>query len=291
MTSLRLRLVGIACAVSACLAGPARAQDDAKRACAAAFSSAQRLMRSGDLLEAKKKLVFCGGPDCPSVMHADCQQWLSNVEASMPTVVFQVSSATGAQPEAVRMSLDGAEAVVLDGRALSVNPGEHEAVFEASGFRTSSRRLVVSEGEKLRREVVVLEPTPVPKVSVELPAKRLATTSQPAKAPASRRLTVPVIVAASGAALAGAGAIYFGLKARSDDRDLDHCSPDCTRDNVDHVKRQYVFANLSIGLAVAGVTTAALLYVYSGKSSTSPTATVGLNAGPDLLGLSATGTF
>jgi hypothetical protein len=248
-------------------------------------------MRSGDLLEAKKKLVFCGGAECPAVMHADCQQWLSSVEASMPTVVFQTSSATGAQPEAVHMSLDGAEAIALDGRALAVNPGEHEAVFEASGFRTSSRRLVVSEGEKLRREVVVLDPLPVPKVTTELPAKRLLTTSEPAKAPAPRRLTVPVIVAASGAVLASAGAFYFGLKARSDDRDLDHCTPSCTRDQVDHVKREYVLANLSIGLAVAGVTTAALLFVYSGKKSTPPTTTVGLNAGPDLLGLSATGTF
>lgn len=290
MRSIRPRVVGIAFAVCAYWAGPAHAQDDAKRACAAAFTSAQRLMRSGDLLEAKKKLVFCGGAECPAVMHADCQQWLSSVEASMPTVVFQVSSATGAAPEGAKMSLDGAEAILLDGRALPVNPGEHEAVFEASGFRTSSRRLVVSEGEKLRREVVVLDPVPAPKVTAELPAKRLVTASQPGKIPPSRRLTVPVIVAASGAVLAGAGAVYFGLKARSDDRDLDHCTPGCTRDEVDHVRREYVLTNLSIGLAVAGVAAASLLYVYSGKT-TSPTTTVGLNAGPGLLGLSATGSF
>jgi len=287
----RPRLVGIACAVCACLAGPVHAQDDAKRACASAFSSAQRLMRSGDLLEAKKKLVLCGGPDCPEIMHADCQQWLSSVEASMPTVVFQVSSAAGTSPEAVRMSLDGAEAMALDGRALPVNPGEHEVVFEANGFRTSSRHIVVSEGEKLRRELVVLEPTPVPKVTTELPAKRLVTSSQPARAPASRHLTVPVIVAASGAVLAGAGAVYFGLKARSDERDLDTCRPSCTRDTVDHVKYQYVWANLSIGLAAAGVTTATVLWLASGKSAASTTTTVGLNAGPNLLGLSATGSF
>jgi hypothetical protein len=249
-------------------------------------------MRSGDLIEARKKLVFCGGAECPEVMHADCQQWLASVEASMPTVVFQISSATGATPEGARMSLDGAEAIPLDGRALPVNPGEHEAVFEASGFRTSSRRLVISEGEKLRREMVVLDPLPVPKVTTELPAKRLQKANEPTKAqPASRRLTVPVIVAASAAALAGAGALYFGLAARSDDRDLDKCTPSCTRDQVDHVKREYVLTNLSIGLAVAGVTTATLLYLYSGKSTSPTTTTVGLSAGPGLLGLGATGSF
>lgn len=269
----------------------ARGQEDAKRTCATAFTSAQRLMRSGDLLEARKKLVLCGGPECPEIMHADCQQWLSNVEASLPTVVFQVVSSAGTAPEGVRMSLDGAEPMVLDGRALPMNPGEHELVFEASGFRTSGRRLVVSEGEKLRREVVPLEPTPTPKVSAELPAKRLSTSGQPSKPSASRRLTVPVIVAASGAALAGVGAIYFGLKARSDERDLDRCRPSCTRDTVDHVKSEYLWANLSIGLAAAGITTATVLFLTSGKSPAPAATTVGLNVGPNLLGLAATGRF
>ncbi len=269
----------------------ARGQEDIKRTCATAFTSAQRLMRSGDLLEARKKLVLCGGPECPEIMHADCQQWLSNVEASLPTVVFQVASSAGAAPEGVRMSLDGAETMVLDGRALPMNPGEHEVVFEASGFRTSGRRLVVSEGEKLRREVVTLEPMPTPKVTAELPAKRLATSGQPSKPSASRRLTVPVIVAASGAVLAGVGAIYFGVKARSDERDLDHCRPSCTRDTVDHVKSEYLWANLSLGLAAAGITTATVLFLTSGKSPAPAATTVGLNVGPNLLGLAATGRF
>lgn len=284
-------IVGLICALAVCAAGQARAQDDAKRLCASAFTSAQRLMRSGNLIEARKKLVFCGGAECPEIMHADCQQWLSSVEASMPTVVFQVSSVTGSPPETVRMSLDGAETIVLDGRALPVNPGEHEMVFEASGFRTTSRHIVVSEGEKLRREVVLLDPTPPPRVTVQLPAKRLLATSQPDKTTTARRLTVPTLIAASGAAVAGAGAIYFGLKARSDERDLDRCRPGCQHDEVDHVRQKYVWANVSIGLAVTGVATAALLYVYSGKAAPSPTTTVGLNAGPSQLGLSATGRF
>jgi hypothetical protein len=290
MMRIRPRLAGIACALCACPAGTARAQDDAKRACAAAFTNAQRLMRKGSLLEAKKKLLLCGGPECPEIMHADCQRWLSSVEASLPTVVFQASSTTGPPPATVHLSLDGGEATALDGRALSMDPGPHEVVLEAKGFQTASRHFVASEGEKLRREVVQLDPLPVSKVTAALPAKQLSGTSPPVESHSYSRVTLPVVVAVSGAALAGLGAVYFGLKARSDERDLDKCRPECTQDAVNHVKYGYVLANLSIALAAVGVTTAAVLF-FRGQSPTSATATLGLSAGPDELGLSATGRF
>jgi len=288
------RLRPIACALCACLAWvpETRAQDDSKRACASAFTSAQRLMRTGNLLEAKKRLVLCGGPECPKAMHPDCQQWLSSVEASIPTVVFQVSSTTGGQPETVQLSVDGEDATILDGRAVSMDPGAHDVAFVTQGFRPASRHIVVSEGEKLRREVVPLAPLPVKKAtdSATLPALSAPAGGRAVERPASR-VTVPVILASSGAALAGVGAIYFGLQARSDDRNLAGCSPNCGRDGVDYVKREYLWANLSIGLAVAGITTAAVLFVINGRSSRAATMALGLNAGPEELGLTATGTF
>jgi hypothetical protein len=290
-------LAGLGAALCACLAGlaQARAQDDAKRVCASAFASAQRLMRTGHLLEARKKLVLCGGPECPEIMHPDCQRWLSSVEASLPTLVFQVTSAAGAQIEAVRMSVDGEDGLVLDGRAVSMDPGPHALVFEADGFRATRRQLVVSEGEKLRREVVLLDPLPGSTSSAQavLPANRPGAASPPVHRPAlaPRRLTLPVVAAASGAVLAGVGAVYFGLAARSDDRDLERCSPHCGRDVVDHVKREYLLANLSIGLAVAGATTAAVLFFAQRRASPPSTSRLGLSAGPGRLGLSATGTF
>ncbi len=295
MMTTRPDLVAIACALGASIAAPAPAgaQEDAKHACASAFTSAQRLIRAGSLLEAKKKLIICGGPECPAVMHPDCQQWLSNVEASLPTVVFQVSSSAGAAPENVRVSLDGNEAVAVDGRALPIDPGEHEAVFEAAGFRASSRRIVVLEGEKLRREGVVLDPLPPAQVTAALPPKRLALASPPAqpKASSSRRLTLPTMAAGAGAVVGGAGLVYFGLKARSDERGLDSCRPGCAQDQVDHVKREYLLANLSMGLAVVGATTAVLLFVFQTKAPASSSVAVGLNAGPDHFGLNAVGGF
>lgn len=264
MAARRWPLVIImACAICGVLAParPGRADDDSKKTCASAFSGAQRLMRGGRLLEARKMLLLCGGPQCPAVMHPDCQQWLASVEASTPTVVFQVSAGKGELSGDVAITVDDGESMPLDGRALSMDPGAHEVTFVADGFVTTHRRIVVSEGEKLHRESVEMLPVPA----------AVATDARPAPGPAETergvrrsRLTAPVLVASGAALAAGALAVYLGLKARSDDRGLGQCSPSCTRDRVDQVKSEYLWTNVSIGLAVAGLATATVLVLVHG---------------------------
>jgi hypothetical protein len=277
------------------------ANEDSKKVCASAFASAQRLMRSGNLIEAKTKLIQCGGLECPVAMNPDCQQWLSSVEASIATIVFEVFSADGQPASEVTMAVDGGDPIVLDGRAVSVNPGPHDITFEAAAAAPTKKHVVVSEGEKLRRETVRLDP---------LPASRLRSTpvgpgigqSQSENSPSrATRLTTPVVIAASGAALAGASALYFGLKARSDDRNLDGCAPasSCSREATDQVRREYLWTNLSIGLAAASATTAIVLFLIHDRSTTptnsttSPNTTLSirLRLGPDGFGPVATGTF
>lgn len=235
----------------------ARADEESKKTCAAAFTAAQRLMRGGSLLEARKKLVLCGGPQCPAVMQADCQQWLASVESSIPTVVFQVTAGGGEPPQEVRLALDGGDAVALDGRALSLDPGPHSVTVTANGFRPVTRQFVVSEGERLRREVVVLEPLPAPP-PIEAVAKPVPLVAPPET---KRRLTLPIIAALSGTALASIGAVYFGVNARRDDRDLDSCYGQCSQQQVDHVRNQYLWTNISIGVAAAGLATAVVLWI------------------------------
>jgi hypothetical protein len=273
-----------------------RADEGDKKACAAAFANAQRQMRSGNLIEAKKSLILCGGPQCPTAMHPDCQQWLSSVESSIATVVFRVSSASGPPPSEVVVSVDGGEAVRLDGRAVSVDPGAHEVSVEAPGYRTTTKRIVVSEGDRLRNELVIL--APLEEIRREdhdfLPGQAIPLVAQSTEAPSSR-WTLPIVIASSVAVLGGLGAVYFGVKARSDDRQLESCTPDCTWDAVDRVKREYLWTNLSIGLAAAGITTATLLWVikgHPGRATNRPaTTTLGLGAGPSGLGPVVTGRF
>jgi hypothetical protein len=278
------RRLGMIASVSLYLVGMAtgHAEDEAKKTCAAAYESAQRLMRTGSLIEARQKLVLCGGPQCPEAMHPDCLKWLSAVEASTPTLVFQVSATQGAPPQGVLLAVDGGEAMPLDGRAVSVDPGEHEVTFTASGYRTSALHLVVSEGEKLRREAVALAPVDA--------VEHTAAPGRPGVA--ASRFTLPVIIASSAAALAAIGVAYFGIKARVDDYDLDRCQPHCTKETVDNVRREYLLTNLSLGLAVAGVTTATVLYLVQGRPAHQPATTVvGITAGPAGIGPVLAGRF
>ena len=80
--------------------------------------------------------------------------------------------------------------------------------------------------------------------------------------------------------------------ARVDDNDLDRCEPYCTEGTVDNVRREYLLTNLSIGLAVAGITTAAVLVLVQGRPANPPTTTVvGIGAGPAGIGPMVTGRF
>ena len=271
-----------------------RASDDSKKMCASAFANAQRLMRAGNLIEAKARLIQCGGPECPAAMHPDCQQWLSSVEASIATVVFQVSSSESRPAGEVRMAVDGGGSTALDGRAVIFNPGPHDITFEAAGLSPMTKHIVVSEGEKLRREMVRLEPL---QETREAQRPAVAANNAPTGAgdvqARATRFTAPIIIAASGAALAGASAIYFGLKARSDDQNLDGCAPtsSCSREATDQVRREYLWTNISIGLAAASATTAIVLFFIHGRSTTSPNTSLSFSLGPDGFGPVATGRF
>jgi hypothetical protein len=250
-------------------------------------------MRAGKLLDAEKKLLLCGGPQCPAAMHPDCERWLSSVEASTPTVVVHVSSTLGPLTKDVRFSVDGGDTVPVDGRAIGVDPGAHELTVEATGYWTATKPFVVSEGEKLHSEVVALTPlAPLPTND----SRARPTPSAPTEAVRVEshvpRLTLPIVIISSGAALAGISAVYFGVRARADDRQLANCTPDCSQAAVDHVKREYLWTNLSIGLAAAGITTAALLFLIHGHSAKQPTtALLGIGVGTTGFGPMATGTF
>jgi len=293
---LRPGFSGLTVALCVSLAAPTtgHAGEDSKRMCASAFASGQRLMKAGNLIEARAKLIQCGGLECPAAMHPDCEQWLSSVEASIATIVFEVSSTEGQPAINARIAVDGGDSMTLDGRAVSFNPGPHDITFEAAGLLPTTKHIEVSEGEKLRRETVRLAPLLVAK-------KRNRPAIPPTSAPTvdaetqshATRFTAPVILAASGAALAGASAIYFGLKARSDDRNLDGCAPSssCSREATDQVRREYLWTNISIGLAAASATTAIVLFLIRDRSTASPTTRLSISLGPDGFGPVATGTF
>jgi hypothetical protein len=261
---------------------------ESKQECVAAYENAQTAKLRGKLLDGKAALLLCSSSACPEVMHADCDRWLTEVEASLPTVVFRVMTASGVVPQWATVSIDGAEPVALDGRAISVDPGRHTVTFSAQDLRTTSQTFDFSEGEKLRREVIVLQPNS----RSATPGANESTAPVSANSSSRFKLTLPLTLAASTAVLGTLGATYFGLSARADDRDLDKCSPNCSRDSVDRVKREYLLANLSLGIAAVGlVTSTVVILLQSGAEASSPAAQVAVGASANQINLGLSGRF
>jgi hypothetical protein len=192
-------------------------------------------------------------------MQNDCQRWLDDVERSTPALVFRVRDGSGELLTNVSVSIDGEAPHRLDGRALHVNPGEHEARFERAGFLPLVTNVFVMEGEKLEPREVKLEPV------VELaPSERLSPVATNGVLPPATAADAPsspspwpIALAALGVA-GGAGFVYFGVRAKTGETDLERCSPECSQAQVDDVKQHYLLSNVALGLGLGGLLGAGL---------------------------------
>jgi hypothetical protein len=278
-------------ALGACLtwASWGSCQDESKQLCSSAYELAQVSMREGKLLEAQKDLIYCGSSKCPNVMHRDCERWLSDVNVSIPTVVFQLETSSGPTPVTATVLIDGGDSMSINGRALSVNPGRHDVTFSAPGLRTTSKSFVFSEGEKLRHEVVVLDP--IPAASRDRNDVRPKPAARPEQRPGVR-VTFPIVSASTAAVVGSVGTVYFGMTARAGDHDLAACAPTCSRGSVNRVKRNYLLTNASLGLAAVGLVTTAILLALEIRTANTPrVAHLGLEVDPTALGLTLNANF
>lgn len=246
------RLLGVV-ALGVVAAAPAHASDSTAQ-CVGAYDAGQRLRKAGDLVGAASELRACGGPACPVRMQGDCQRWLDDVERSTPRVTFRVRDPGGAQLAHVTLSIDGAAPRQLDGRALLMNPGEHRVRFERPGYQPLETPVFVTEGEKLEPREVTLEPL------VRAGEHWLRASAGAADAePPARAAISPWALALGAVGLAGgSGFVYFGVRAKSGETDLERCSPECSQSHVDGVKRDYLWSNMALGVGVAGLLGAGL---------------------------------
>ena len=248
-------------------AAPAHAEEGPTQ-CLAAYEDAQVLRRQGDLVASARQLLSCGGPACPVRMQRDCQRWWDEVQRSLPTVVFRVRGPDDQALLGATIAIDGAPARPLDGRAVQMNPGRHEVVFAHPGYESLHTPVFITEGEKLEPHDITLLPvgaaagdTAVSGMPTARPRRVLAPAIDdlgPSSAAPRRNWTGP-IAAGAVAALGGVGLAYFGSSARGGEDALDRCTPDCGQGTIDSVKRDYLLANLSLGVGVAALLGAGLM--------------------------------
>jgi hypothetical protein len=156
-------LVAGALAVLAAAPSVVRA-DVTKAECIQANATAQDARRDLKFSAAREQLARCIDPSCPAMVRDDCARRLDELQKAQPTIVFDAKDASGRDVVAVKVTIDGKPlAEKLVGAALSVDPGEHTFTFAVPGSAPVTQTFVIKEGEKERREGIVLGgPVPTP---------------------------------------------------------------------------------------------------------------------------------
>jgi hypothetical protein len=249
-------LVGFTLAM---FAMPTLAHAAGEDACIAASEKAQRLKNDGKLSEARDQLALCSADNCPSIVRTDCNKWMGEVLAALPSVVLAAKDAAGKDIVEAKVLVDGkVVAQSLDGRAIKIDPGVHLFRFEASGYAPGEERVVVRSGEQNRI------------VSLKLDAQAATATPPPPPPPETKSNYpfVPIGIGFAGAVVL-AVAIYIDTSATSDAHDLRKtCAPECAQSKVDSIKTRYLISGIMAGVGAVGLGTGAVLY-YTRKDATS----------------------
>lgn len=155
--SLILRALRLLLAAALWIVSASASADPTKDQCVDANARAQDLRREGRLSAAREELRQCTSTSCPAVVRNDCTKRLDELETAQATIAFEVKDAAGADVSDVKVTVDGQPlADRLDGTALPVDRGSHVFAFTVAGQPPVTRRFVLTEGEKGRREKIVL---------------------------------------------------------------------------------------------------------------------------------------
>lgn len=243
--------------------------------CTQAHASGQREENAGHLKEALQSFRECASdPKCPLPIRNECTSLYSTVEGRLPTLVFSVVDENGNDVTDVRVWSAEAQVVSgLDGRPIAINPGLHELRFELPGGEVLTKSVVVRQGEKDRIVSIKLPRREFGATAAAEASTQPTTTSEPtAPADAKQPFVVPLASWVSyGVGVAALGAWgTFALLGRNEEQSLVDCSPRCAESNrkdYDAMKRNYLIADISLGVAAAAVTAGTvILFTMGGRS-------------------------
>lgn len=212
--------------------------------CVAAHLSNQKLRNQGELTAAKSDLVVCVQDGCPPPIRAECAAWLTELEAQMPSVVVAAVDAQGKDTADVAVSIDGVTiAERLDGRPLSIDPGNHQIACQHRG-ESRVEDVVIVQGEKSRAI----------RCSFAVEALPVATPAE--EGPPTAQLVAGIVIGVLGV---GGIATFAALGSigKSEASDLDtSCGKNapapltqtCTAAQIDPVQKKLIAADVSLGI-------------------------------------------
>jgi len=281
--------------------------DVSKQQCIAADTSAQSLRRGGKFAAAREQLRICGDPTCPDLVRGDCARRTSELDRAQPTIVFDAKDRAGNDLSAVKVSIDGQPvASKVAGTALPVDPGEHSFTFEAPGQPPVTRSFVLKEGDRERRErIVVGAATAAPLVGATSSKSPGAGTSSPEASRASpgdgsSQRTWGLVAGGVGIAGLAVGTVFGLLAANANNAQNSDCSSSASLATCPHHAQALsdhattvTDGTISTIAFVAGgalALTGAILFFNAPSPSTESLGVVPA-VGPNVAGLSIAGRF
>jgi hypothetical protein len=225
--------------------------------CFTAALEGQKLRKSGKIAAAREQFSACARATCPAEVVERCTGWLKEAEDAQPSIVLEAVDANGRDVAQGEFSVDGVTvANPFDGQAKPIDPGPHEFVVRAQGAEPSQQRLVIREAEKNRRisfHLVASAPAPKPEAPKPLPEKTGG------GVPAAAWIFGGVGVVAAGASA------YFAVRGVGDRRDFG-CDDGCSHSDYRTVKREFLIADITAGIAVLALGTATVFFVTAPAS-------------------------
>jgi len=240
-------LVPSLAALAVTMAWPAEATADPliTTMCYDSHESGQLKRKRGEWRKARTSFAACGDSRCPSIVQRDCVTWAGELAAQQPSIVVAVVRDDGKDLLNARVTLDGTP-ISIDGRAVEVDPGEHRVRVVLPSRAPFEQRFAVREGERLRR------------VNVTVPKPGAESSSKP---------TAVTWISGGVAVLALGSFVTFAALGKSRENELaDDCAGKCSDAEVGEVRRSYLLADVSLGVAVVAGGIAVASWLMSPKS-------------------------
>ncbi len=256
-----LRAVLVAASV---FVAPGTALASDVQTCLAASEQAQSLRDDGAYMKAREQLLVCTRDVCPAVVRKACAEWMTDVDASIPSVIVNARDAQGKDLSEVTVMVDGKPFTErLDGRPLPIDPGRHRLRYEAQGAAPVEEDVVIHAGEKRR----------VLPVKIVASAKAVDPTAagvEPVEVPHGGNARTIVGLGAIGVGLLGVGVgAVFGLQALSKSSDAKSLCPSspCTNPDAGTESRSAVsmatVSTVAFGVGLAALAVGAYLTLTS----------------------------
>jgi hypothetical protein len=213
------------------------------QACFDAALAGQKLQREGRLTAARAAFVACAQVGCPDAVAKQCAAWLLGATDALPSVTLEARDEDGRDLADVSVTVDGApRPLPLEGRDVALDPGRHTFLWRRGNSQSVQTSIVLLEHEKGRQVVATF--------------------------PSAERRSVPVATYALGGGAVVAGAVFGVLGVKGyEDRHAFGCDLACTSLQYSQVRREFVAADVSLGVAAAAVAGALWLLLSAHRNT------------------------